>query len=375
MFRLLVLVPIILAVFAGGAQAHNTGSAAIDIALLLDTSNSMDGLINQAKTQLWTVVQEFSEAQRQGCTPVLRVALFEYGNTNLPAREGYIRQVVPLTDNLDRLSEALFSLTTNGGDEYCGQVIDEAVTRLDWARGGGNYRALFIAGNEPFTQGGVDYRMACGRAVDKNIVVNTIHCGRRQEGIQGNWQDGAVLGKGEALNIDQDQQVRHIPCPQDDLILRLNRDLNGTYLWFGEKQDREYYLSNQSIQDENAEALAPSVAVKRAITKSGKLYSNSSRDLVDTYKEMPAKLEEVDEDQLPEEMKALSPDERKAHLLAMAEKRAELQKQIQKLSAEREAWLAEELKKQGEGDPDTTLGGAIVLAVREQMKAAGFERP
>jgi len=39
---------------------------------------------------------------------VLRVALLEYGNTRLPAAEGYLRQVVPLTDDLDKLSEALF---------------------------------------------------------------------------------------------------------------------------------------------------------------------------------------------------------------------------------------------------------------------------
>jgi hypothetical protein len=31
----------------------------VQIAILLDTSNSMDGLIGQAKTQLWNVVNEF----------------------------------------------------------------------------------------------------------------------------------------------------------------------------------------------------------------------------------------------------------------------------------------------------------------------------
>src|SRR5437667_9384336 len=32
---------------------------AVDLAILLDTSNSMDGLIHQAKSQLWTIVQQF----------------------------------------------------------------------------------------------------------------------------------------------------------------------------------------------------------------------------------------------------------------------------------------------------------------------------
>lgn len=99
-------------------QLPFTGTrASVDVALLLDTSNSMDGLISQAKSQLWTIVQQFASAKKHGKTPLLRVALFEYGNTNLPASEGYIRQVVGLTDDLDVLSEALFALRTRGGDE------------------------------------------------------------------------------------------------------------------------------------------------------------------------------------------------------------------------------------------------------------------
>ena len=111
------------AMTAHGKPRLTAPRPAVDIAILLDTSNSMDGLIDQAKSQLWTIINEFAAAKRHGLTPTLRVALFEYGNTNLPASEGYIRQVIPLTDDLDALSEALFALTTNGGDEYCGQVI------------------------------------------------------------------------------------------------------------------------------------------------------------------------------------------------------------------------------------------------------------
>jgi hypothetical protein len=72
----------------------------------------MDGLIGQAKSQLWNIVQQFADAKKNGMTPALRVSVFEYGNTNLPATEGYIRQVV-LTDDLDSVSQALFQLTTN----------------------------------------------------------------------------------------------------------------------------------------------------------------------------------------------------------------------------------------------------------------------
>ena len=123
----------------------------VDVAILLDTSNSMDGLISQAKSQLWNIVQQFADAKKNGQTPTLRVSVFEYGNSRLPASEDYIRQVVKLTDDMDKVSEALFALKTSGGDEYCGSVIKEAIKRLDWSSEPNAYKAIFIAGNERFT--------------------------------------------------------------------------------------------------------------------------------------------------------------------------------------------------------------------------------
>jgi hypothetical protein len=40
-----------------------TKKAKVQIALLLDTSNSMDGLIDQAKSQLWKIVNEMAFSQ------------------------------------------------------------------------------------------------------------------------------------------------------------------------------------------------------------------------------------------------------------------------------------------------------------------------
>ena len=90
----------------------------IQLAILLDTSSSMDGLIDQTRKQLWQIVDEFSKTKKHNVTPSLQVAVYEYGNDNLQRQQGYTRQLVGLTGDLDRVSEALFSLTTNGGSEY-----------------------------------------------------------------------------------------------------------------------------------------------------------------------------------------------------------------------------------------------------------------
>jgi len=59
--------------------------------------------------------------------------------------------VLPLTTDLDKVSEQLFALTTRGGQEYCGMVIQHAADGLAWTPSASDLKAIFIAGNEPFT--------------------------------------------------------------------------------------------------------------------------------------------------------------------------------------------------------------------------------
>ena len=106
----------------------------IKVAILLDTSNSMDGLIDQAKAQLWEIVNELSYARCNDNKPNLLISIYEYGNDNLNAGEGYIRQVLAFSNDLDEISKELFSLTTNGGNEYCGKVIQTSLNQLDWGK-------------------------------------------------------------------------------------------------------------------------------------------------------------------------------------------------------------------------------------------------
>ncbi len=343
----------------------------VDVAILLDTSNSMDGLISQAKSQLWNIVRQFAEAKKNGQTPTLRVSVFEYGNTRLPAAEGYLRQVCGLTDDLDKVSEALFSLKTDGGDEYCAQVIQAALKRLDWSTEPNGYKSIFIAGNEPFSQGPVDFHDSCRAAIEAGVVVNTIHCGDRQAGINGQWEEGARLAEGEFMNIDQDRQIVHIRCPQDKLIIELNAKLNKTYLWYGDK--RQLFGQNQLRQDSNAAAMSPEALVQRAAAKGSAAYSNVGRDLVDSCRETTDILSSVAVDDLPEEMRSLSLEERKSRVTELATQRASIQEQLARLSREREAYLAKERQKLSPSDDDTTLGDAFMSVVRKQLKSSGFD--
>jgi len=316
----------------------------IQVAILLDTSNSMDGLINQARTQLWKVVGEFTTIRLAGKTPKLEVALYEYGNDGLNAREGFLRLVVPLTANLDKVSEAMFALKTNGGQEYCGKVVDAATRQLVWSDSAKDVKCIFIAGNEPFTQGDVDYIKACKAAAAKGIAVNTIFCGPQKEGIRTHWQHGAQLADGSYMSVDQDRALAAESAPQDKELAQLGVQLNATYLAYGDATKRLEAAQRQSAQDANAARSAAGAAAARASFKASGLYRNAEWDLVDAVQEGKAKLESLTEDQLPEPIRNLTLEQKKTYVQKLADQRKLVQGQIAKVSLARKDYLAAQEK-------------------------------
>ncbi len=340
---------------------HDPSKQFIKVALLLDTSNSMDGLIDQAKAQLWDIVNELSYAKCGTNKPNLEIALYEYGNDRLNSREGYIRQVLSFSDDLDEISKELFSLTTNGGEEYCGQVIQTSLNQLSWGKNPDDLKLIFIAGNEPFTQGKINYKDASTNAKEKDITINTIFCGDYNQGISSSWKDGAQLTNGDYMAINQNKTTVHIASPYDDDILILNKQLNKTYVIYGQMGRQKKAL--QAEQDSNAGQYSKANAVSRTVSKSSHLYKNKTWDLVDAVEEEEIVIEEIKEDALPEELKGKSKTEIKTYITEKSKERDAIQKKIQELSTKRKAFIAKQKK-----GTDNGLENAMTKAIKEQAK-------
>ena len=337
----------------------------IKVALLLDTSNSMDGLIDQAKAQLWEIINELSYAKCKDDKPNLEIALYEYGNDNLNAEEGYIRQVLAFSDDLDEISKQLFSLTTKGGNEYCGFVINTALDQLEWNDSPDDLKLIFIAGNEPFTQGKINYKGASKRAHNNDITINTIFCGDYNQGISGYWKDGADLAHGDYMAINHNQETVHVVTPYDDAILAQNNKLNKTYVAYGRQGNLKMKL--QAEQDDNAEGYSNANAVSRTVSKSSHLYKNSSWDLIDASKDKAFKYETLDESELPQELKNKSTSEIKSYVSNKTKEREIIQKEIQKLNSKRKDYILKANKNNSNG-----LENAMIKAIKSQAKAKNY---
>jgi len=337
----------------------------IMIALLLDTSNSMDGLIDQAKSQLWKIVNELAVAKcGDGSRPSIKIALYEYGNDGLPASEGYIRQVSGLTDDLDLISEKLFALSTNGGNEFCGQVIKTSLNQLDWSTSNADLKMIFVAGNEPFTQGSVSYHIACSVAKEKGVIVNTIYCGNFDEGLHSNWKDGADITGGSYMSIEQNRKTVYIATPYDQKIAECNERLNKTYIYYGASGEQK--KEAQATQDMNAESYGMANKVERAVSKSSHAYKNSSWDLVDAAREDESVIAAAPAEQLPAEMQGMSAEQRKGYVTQKANERKKIQNEIQELSKKRQEYIATHSQKES---AETMLDGAMIKAIRDKARS------
>ena len=347
------------------APTESTETRKIQIALIMDTSGSMEGLIEQAKSQLWNLVGELSHATYNGKDPELEIALYEYGNDGLSSRGGYIRRISPLISDLDDISSSLFSLRTNGGSEYCGMVIQKSLQQLEWSSSDQDIKLIFIAGNEPFTQGPVNYESACGDARAKGVIVNTIHCGSYQEGVNGSWKSGAMIGGGDYMAIEQNRRTVYIETPYDDRINACGVQLNKTYVYYGVNGNSK--KEAQEVEDVNAESYSVSNLASRNSMKVSKFYKTSSWDLVDAMADSTVIVGEVNKKTLAPELQKKTDAELKAYVQDQAKKRAVLKKEIATLNIKRGEYIAKQNKAEG-----TDLQSSMVNAVKKQAKAKNY---
>lgn len=344
-------------------SAHSEDAARtrrIEVAICLDVSNSMDGLIGSAKAKLWDIVNTLAKGQP---TPELRVALYSYGSPRYPSESGWVRKELDFTTDLDKVNEKLFGLTTNGGEEYVARVVQAAVEELDWSKDDKVLKVLFVCGNEPATQDPqVTLEQAAEKAVRRGIVVNTILCDRQGSPDAVGWKRLADLAEGRFSCIDQDRGTVAITTPFDKELAELSGHLNQTFVFFG--RSAKELQTRQVAQDANAAQAGLGVAAARALTKAGELYRFSENDLVQKLLDDPKfDVSKVADADLPEELQRLKPSERQKHLSDLATKRKEIQKKIADLSAKRDAFLAEETRKQRQTGEQT-----FDMAIREMLK-------
>lgn len=341
----------------------------IQVAILLDVSGSMQGLIEQAKAQLWNMVSTLGRVRcSDKVTPQVELALYEYGRTTNDVSKGYVKQLSPFTTDLDAVSKILFSLHTNGGEEYCGQVIYSSLDELGWSTEPDMYKVIFIAGNEDFLQGNLHFTKACTKAKEKGVIVNTIYCGSYDMAVKEHWILGGECGEGSFTHINHNyNNFDDIPTPFDATLVQLNTKLNATYVGYG-TLGAANVVRQQEVDMLNS-SQGKKTAMKRTEAKAkANVYSNSSWDMVDAFKADSTFIVKMDKSQLPDSLRNKSVAEVQQFIKVKTEERGLIQKQILDASASRSKYIFEQRTATPGSNPEKTLETEIENIIRTQVK-------
>jgi hypothetical protein len=386
----------------GLALAANIGVLAqptIEIGLLLDSSGSMGGLINKTRNTLWEVLNILDEAKKDGEVPKVSLGLYSYGNGVNPDAKDEIVMISNLTSNLDELSNKFFELQASGSYELAGATISQAVKNFSWSNDG-DFKALFLAGNETLMQGELTVEVAAKQAINGDIVLNTLyaqdsytavhtpintklpsraHIGGRiskiptrgpvdyTDNIKEEWSNLAVISGGSFAQISNNEVLPHIETPYDKQLLDLDKKLNETFVYFGPYGKLTYdRMINLDSQIGNSSG---SAMVSRGRYKVGHGYNVSQWDLVDAYFNGKVKLSEVDMKTLKKELQGLNQIELLVHLNEMKTLRDEIKEETKLLYAKHKAYVDQKRKEMGK----VTIEMVMIKSLKDQLVDKGFE--
>jgi Mg-chelatase subunit ChlD len=353
--------------------AHITMSQApkVDVVFVLDTTGSMSGLIQTAKEKIWSIATTMASAQQ---TPEIRIGLVAYRDHG----DAYVTKVVDLSDDLDSVYATLMDFQADGGGdgpESVNKALYDAVHNISWSEQDQAYQVIFLVGDAPphMDYNEVQYPEIIASASEKGIVVNTIQCGDMPVTVAP-WTQIAALSNGRYFQVEQAGSAVAFTTPYDEEIATLSAQLDGTRLYFGTEEEMERMRDKMEATEKlNDGSSVASLARRGAFNASsgGRLNMLGENELVAAYTEGKIDLDELEKDALPEALVSLAPKEQKAYVAELAQKRADIQRQIRNLSEDRNAYLDEKVREAG--GMEDSLDSQVYEAVKEQAAKTGLE--
>ena len=357
--------------------AATSPSATLEMVFVLDTTGSMGGLIEGAKQRIWGIVNEVMQSSSR---PAVKIGLVAYRDRG----DQYVTQVLPLTEDLDKVYATLMDYRAGGGGdgpEDVRRALADGVKRAGWSQSSARLaQVIFLVGDAPPHD---DYRdeedtvVTAATAVQMGMIVNTIQCGSLAETTRV-WQAIAQRGQGQYFAIAQNGGVQTIATPYDQQLGELATKLGGTYVAYGGgagEAGESYRSANKSSADSTEAKVSTSAAreaqAERALNKAVNRVAYVG-DLLQNIENGSAKLESVKDEDLPADLRQLSPEARKQEVERRLTARHEMRAQIVSLSKQRDEHIATERKKQN-GDKESGFDAAVSAALKAQLARKGIK--
>jgi len=340
----------------------------IEVCFVLDTTGSMSGLIEGAKQKIWSIANEMISTKP---TPEIRMGLIGYRDR----RDQYVTKRFDLTNDIDAVYANLQSFSAGGGGdmpESVNEALHEAVTKLAWSADRSVLKIIFLVGDAPPHMDYANtpkYPEICQAAVKKDLIINTVQCGRIAATTP-IWQEIAKLSEGSFAAIAQSGGMVALATPMDADLAALNRKLGRTLIAYGGVAARRVVTSKQLA----AEAAPASVAADRlSFNLKAGVTVQGEGELLDALNSGKLKLADVKKDQLPADWRKFTASELKSEIEKKQQERAELQAQIAKLGRQREEYLAKERERLAAAGQADSFDEKVAQTLRAQAARKGID--
>jgi hypothetical protein len=335
----------------------------IEAVFVLDTTGSMSGLLEGAKIKIWSIANQMASGTPR---PDIRFGLIGFRDRG----DEYVTKRTDLTGDMDEIYQQLMGFTANGGGdgpEDVNAALSEAIHQMQWQGGDDVLRVIFVVGDAPphdDYDGPKSHELAA-LAKQKGIYVNTIRAGHDWS-TQEAFARIAAAGGGQWTSIAQDGGMVARATPYDGELSGLNRRLADTGVAYGSAGVRAEYRGKMAARA----AMAPEPAAAAASYAVKAKPGSTEGDLLGALEGGKMRLDDIEAEMLPEDLKALPAPAQKAAIVERQNQRKELNEEIAKVGAKRDAWLKQELAKDGKKDSfDENVGTML----RDQAAKIGVK--
>ena len=337
----------------------------VEIVFVLDTTGSMGGLIQGAKTKIWSIVNEVMQTHKDSKVKIGLVAYRDRGDV-------YVTKVTQLSENLDEIYSVLMGYKAQGGGddpEDVRKALHESLEVIQWSTPRENLsQIIFLVGDAPphdDYNDSPDTSDTAKKAKSRGIIINTIQCGDMPK-TDYYWKAIAQFGGGEYFHISGDGGVKVVTTPYDDKLYELNKRIDKTYITYGSSEERSEAVKKFDSEKYSMEAAPVEAKASRAINKAINKYSYSKEDLVQAVENNEISLKDIKDNELPENMQKMSLKAREGYIQSIIDTRKEIREEIIKVSREREQYILEQEKKGTAGKSE--FDSAVSEVLKKQIK-------
>jgi len=343
----------------------------VDVVFVLDTTGSMEGLIQTAKEKIWSIATTMASAQQ---APEIRIGLVAYRDRG----DSYVTKVVDLSADLDSVYATLMDFQAAGGGdtpEDVNRALYDAVHNMSWSQDSQAYQAIFLVGDAPphMDYNEARYPEIVASALEKDIVINTIQCGEIGTTVDP-WTQIASLSHGEFFQVEQAGGAVAFTTPYDEEIATLSAKLDNTRLYYGTEKEKEKMRGKVAATEKLHEGASFASRARRGAFNAslgGRANLLGENELIAAVASGSVDLSELEEDALPEALKPMAPAEQEAFVAGLAEERQDLQRQIRELAEDRDGYLSKKVEEAG--GLKSSLDQKLYDAVKAQAKDVGLE--